>query len=713
MQVHKYLRTLPETMAMFCVLIFQFTGMETDAQGLNRDSLLKRITIETNATSRIDLLNTLAYEYRRGDKDSGNLFTDSAFKMAKPLNYHKGIAWYYKNKSVFLFYENPDSALVLNELAHKHFTLARDLYGALAILQHRTNIYYMQGDYDLTLTHAFTTLKQYEQLPDTSMEKQNKQAELYHTIGLLYWNKSRYDSALYYTQQEERLAHATGNKNLLQLSYSTYSQIYAQYEEYDKAIKYVNEAIPILRSLGDRPGLVLSYSNLAWYYIEMKEPDSAARYADTTLYYANAFEVYRHHAGVWNTRGLIAAMHGQYRQAVDCYREGISWADKTGNTYMKATCKTSMAYAYVELKQYAEAMEAVKAAKVFYDENDDLESLEICFNIMARAYSGLGKFEKAYKAMVQKAMYHDSVFNMEKHMITNRLSFEYETEKKQQQISELKRESDHQSQQAAIEKQKKRMATAGAMVLLLLGGIFYYMYRQRTKLNQRLLQSLNELKQTQQQLIKLEKEKEAEAIRLRISRDIHDDIGSSLTKIAMLGSLTSTQVKDKLPEVSDQLGKISDYARSVNNSMSEIIWAVNPKQDSLENLLGYMRVHTQEFLKDSNIQFKINFPDSVPPLQLNPDLKRSLFLVLKESLNNTLKHAGAKNIHITFAIEPLNTFTFTIADDGAGFALQTSMQSKSGNGLFNLQQRVEQAGCSFNITTAPGSGCTVLVKGRL
>jgi signal transduction histidine kinase len=276
----------------------------------------------------------------------------------------------------------------------------------------------------------------------------------------------------------------------------------------------------------------------------------------------------------------------------------------------------------------------------------------------------------------------------------------------------LKNESKLNEQLADKENQGKNYAFAGIGLLLVSGEYIFYLFSKKRRLSNKLSTSLVELKQAQSQLIALEKEKEAEAIRLRISRDIHDDIGSNLTKISMLGNLAVAEGVNNTPELTAHLYKISDYARNVNRSMSEIIWAVNPGQDTLENLFTYMKVHALDFLNNSGTELQINFPHENIDYQLNPDLKRSLFLTLKECLNNAIKYSGATLITINFQVYNAH-FEFKISDNGKGFDPNNIAAGKGGNGLINLEIRLKAVGCTFSVVSKPQQGCTIIVKGTL
>ncbi len=189
-------------------------------------------------------------------------------------------------------------------------------------------------------------------------------------------------------------------------------------------------------------------------------------------------------------------------------------------------------------------------------------------------------------------------------------------------------------------------------------------------------------------LRQLERQHAIDAERNRISRDMHDEIGSGLTHIALLSELIQTQQKtDRV--IKNDLGNISAAARKLVESMSEIIWALNPQNDSLENLLSYMREQMQQHFEPFELQLKINFPDEVPDIKLSNEQRRNLYLVTKEALNNVMKHACANSVKLSLGLET-DRLNFEVSDDGKG--LPDRSPRSTGNGLKNMRKRMEDIG---------------------
>jgi signal transduction histidine kinase len=212
----------------------------------------------------------------------------------------------------------------------------------------------------------------------------------------------------------------------------------------------------------------------------------------------------------------------------------------------------------------------------------------------------------------------------------------------------------------------------GVVFLALIIYVTYFVSQQRIK----------------KRLRQLEKQHAIDAERNRISRDMHDEIGSGLTHIALLSELIQTQQKTERA-IKIDLGNISAAARKLVESMSEIIWALNPQNDSLENLLSYIREQMQQMVEPFNPVLKIDFPHEVPDIKLSNEQRRNLYLVTKEALNNVLKHAAACHVKLSLHLE-MDKLNFEVKDDGVGMPAKTGRLA--GNGLKNMRKRMEDIG---------------------
>jgi len=207
-------------------------------------------------------------------------------------------------------------------------------------------------------------------------------------------------------------------------------------------------------------------------------------------------------------------------------------------------------------------------------------------------------------------------------------------------------------------------------------------------------------------LRELEQKAALDKERARIAKDIHDDLGGSLTQTILLVKLAGKNPGE--PEQTRQfLNQISAGVRQVVQSLDEIVWAANPGNDSLPHFIDYIGQFASEFLQAAGIRCRFDFPDDPPDLPLAPEIRHNLFLVLKESLNNIVRHAGASEVRLQVSMTD-EQLQMSIRDNGKGF--DDGPKGVSANGLTNMQHRMNDIGGRCAIGSKPGAGTTVTVS---
>ncbi len=189
----------------------------------------------------------------------------------------------------------------------------------------------------------------------------------------------------------------------------------------------------------------------------------------------------------------------------------------------------------------------------------------------------------------------------------------------------------------------------------------------------------------------------------RIAADMHDELGAALTQIAILGEVAQRQTADEA-KARSTLQRISQAARDVTATMSELVWATHPLNDTLDNLVARLRERAATQLEDSGIAMHLDFPDTVPARNVSAIFRRNLVLILKESLTNVIKHARASRVEVMLTIRR-NALVLRIVDDGC-----SGDQEGQGHGLANMRRRAEELGGRFQRTSAPGSGWLIEIE---
>jgi signal transduction histidine kinase/ligand-binding sensor domain-containing protein len=218
------------------------------------------------------------------------------------------------------------------------------------------------------------------------------------------------------------------------------------------------------------------------------------------------------------------------------------------------------------------------------------------------------------------------------------------------------------------------------------------------------------VRRMRRQLVTLERQRAVERDRARIAKDIHDDLGAGLTHISLLSEL-ARRAPDS--EVFGHLSQISEMARELTRGMDEIVWAVDPHNDSLDGLMTYVCKFAQEYLKVAGIRCRLDLPAQLPPSPLSAEVRHNLFLAIKEALNNVVKHAHAAEVRLRLTLNP-DAFTVTIEDNGSGLPADAktpganlATRTLSGHGLENLQRRLAGVGGQARISSQPGQGTRV------
>jgi len=198
--------------------------------------------------------------------------------------------------------------------------------------------------------------------------------------------------------------------------------------------------------------------------------------------------------------------------------------------------------------------------------------------------------------------------------------------------------------------------------------------------------------------------------RLRISRDIHDNVGSRLTEIILLSELARRN-QTKPSELEMHVGRLSNVAREVVRDLDEIVWAVNPKNDFLDNLADYIFEYVENFLGMTSIRFRVDVAEDVPHQPLSSGARHNLFLVVKEALNNVVKHSAATEVWVRAKTENRD-LTFEIEDNGKGFDVNSmrSIENNQGLGLRNMMNRMSLINGSIKIDSKPNEGTNAVIE---
>ncbi|HRD52292.1 MAG TPA: ATP-binding protein [Flavobacteriales bacterium] len=257
----------------------------------------------------------------------------------------------------------------------------------------------------------------------------------------------------------------------------------------------------------------------------------------------------------------------------------------------------------------------------------------------------------------------------------------------------LRSQLEHQGQLA--DERLQRYAVLGiatVTVLVLLGLWSRSRYRERA--NRRIIEA-------HEKLMESERQRENEAVRTRIARDLHDEMGGELTKIGLLSSEARRQLPTQLGTLHETLARIAELSRSAHGALHDVVHATDASTDSSAALVEHARTIAHRLLDHSTVQHTIDVEHIGAEVPVGPATKRDLLMILKEAINNALKHAQAERIDVVFRVED-GHFRLEVADDGKGF--DPAQAKGGGNGLRNMKARAKGIGAALVINSSPTGG---------
>jgi signal transduction histidine kinase len=232
-----------------------------------------------------------------------------------------------------------------------------------------------------------------------------------------------------------------------------------------------------------------------------------------------------------------------------------------------------------------------------------------------------------------------------------------------------------------------RWTMGGLLLFFIFGTILYLVY--------------------QNMQIKMAQLKEITAIdeeRRRISHDLHDDIGSHLTQIALVSDMAKSKLDDKDAICAD-LDSIYDEAKSLVRKLDETIWAIRPENDKMEDLVDYICNQSQQFLQAVDIRCRLHLPDDFPDIDMNAQRRHDIYLCVKEAVHNIIKHSGGTQAYLNFEYVA-GWLTIMVQDNGGGIV----PSERQGNGLRNMEARMKKLNGTYDIKSDPSKGTTVTFK---
>lgn len=465
-------------------------------------------------------------------------------------------------------------------------------------------------------------------------------------------------------------------------------KIYYRQNLYEQSISTINTTISQFASLNSLTGQISSLiQNGNSYYKQMLD-DSAANCYQQALMYATTLGDERNKSICYSNLSRIYLEHNKTKQALETALHALEVIHPGNYPEIEAGTYQQLGDIYVELGQKSKAIEWIQKALLLAKDNNNKTIERDCYKSLSELYASIKQYEPAMENLLQAYRIKDSIQPIAFNNRLAEMEARYSLEKKESTIKLLNQQS--LINELRIKEQKENIRKQNALVIILflliatiiIALYFYLRWRKQAEL----INQQNTIRQTE------------ENERMRIAKDIHDELGSGLTKIKFLSEILEMKTKDQ-EQLKETLQTITGTSHQLIDNMRDMIWNMNPMNSTLDNLIARVREFSTEYLEDFPIEVKYDLPENIPSEKISIEISRNILMIVKESLQNIVKHSNASKVSIRIEIQPV--FKLIITENGIGFNLN---EKTTGNGLRNITERSKAIGASLKISSKPGEG---------
>lgn len=547
------------------------------------------------------------------------------------------------------------------------------------------------GELNIAEKHAIEALRISDSIHFT-----NGIAKAYMLTGNIYRLKLGEPEGLKYYYKALKLLEFSGDKRQLAVCFQLIGFSNYWQENYDEAYRVYHKCLKLSREINYSYGIVESLTYLVNEYYNKNDYDGVLKTYSEVLKvsentnnvrgigYANSgFEKY------WSKMSEISIASGNYLLAKDYLSRSEKYNEAAAKNFEEvndfgAAGDVYNRHASINIKQgrFAKAAVHLKKALEYAEKSGYNDNFKNAYKTLSELDSAKGNFKKAYDNFKMYVLYRDKMFNQENTKKALQANAQYELDKKDAEAKAAQNIKDV-IYNSNLQKQKiiRNSFIAGSIFLLLLIVI---------------LINRNKLKRTV----------EMEKMRSRLSRDLHDDIGSTLSSINILSRTAQSNLKQTTNEkTKSALEKINERSQRLLDSMSDIIWNINPGNDTIEEVMSRMREYATTILEAKNIDYTFNFPKEKMDCKLTMEVKNNMYLIFKEAVNNLSKYSGCSKVSLSLLFDEKN-IQLIVEDNGIGF--DTNKQTQGG-GLINMNYRAAEIKGALRINSTPGRGTSVEV----
>lgn len=565
-------------------------------------------------------------------------------------------------RGLTVVYSNPDSAFIYFQQADN---LSNDYFFESKTLLHYGIYYDVISKFDSALICYNKALDIARKGNHISIE-----ASALNNLGLIYWNQSNFDEAIEYYNKSIIQFEKIDKKNGIASTKNNIGMIYNEMRNYGKAIEYHFDALDLYRSINDKYGMSACYANLAIVYSNIDLSDSTYFYSQKSMLLKQKINDQWGLATIYTNLAVDFHSNKLYDSSLFYNRKAEKIYSKLKNKNNLASCISGIGRDLYMVGQYEESKKTLEKAEKLALETNNQKTLRNVYDHYSELYFITHEYKKAYLFLKKRMNIGNIIYNTEKEKTINEIQTKYETAKKDKEIAEHKEE---------ILRQELTVKSKNIQLLTII-GILFIVITITVIIVQNLQNKRKKLKleyEAQEKIKALSHERELAEDKLRISRDLHDNIGSHLT--FLITSIDNLSYSEKSEDKKAKMENISNFGRNTMKELRSTIWAMKNEGGPIQELI-YKLIDLKTHV---SIPIEIQ-QKNIDSIRLSSLQMLNCYRIIQEAIQNAMKYSQASELTIVIEAKNKELF-FEIRDNGIGF----EDQSVTKRGLSNMKHRIE------------------------
>ena len=569
-----------------------------------------------------------------------------------------------------LVYYNADSArhyaesALENNYTHNKLLLT-ETYMLLA------TVYQIKSNYDEALQYNYLARELAQEIQDTL-----RLANAYNNIGLVMDEQGYHaEAATNYNKAHEFYKQLHDDERMAIVSLNL-GVVYKELGDFTSSLKNYQEAQEMFKSLNNAYAVAVCKVNLGSVYNELEQYDSAIKYSSQAESEFNNQGYGRFAAVAMGNTGVAYGKLNQFAKAVNLLNRAISLHRENNNSKGLSYCLLKLAEIQINIQPERAVESATEALEISTKANVKQEIADTHF-ILAKAYQKTGNLKEALHHQSEYIVLRDSLYQQNKVRQIRELQIKFDTERKERELAQSKMEI--AVNELKITERNNQLILAGAISLMIIVFSFL-MYRNQHHKQQKLL--------LKAQLAEARTQSALQEERLRISQELHDNIGSQLTFV-------NSSLEDLSNSITHE--KFADIKKLTTDTIAELrktVWLINHQSATLEEFITKLREYLHHTVGlEINLQFEGNGLQMIQAQEAN-----HLFRIIQEAVNNTMKYAEATQLTIAITVDKQQVLRITINDNGKGFDTNAST---IGFGLRSIRKRIDLLKGKLSIQSSP------------